>query len=371
MATTYAQPQFGSLDFYAKELNGFALAVKEDVLNAGKPTDQHTPDRPIFRRILKKNGGKLKMLPPSLVIRHDVEYKANIQSTAMSLSNDFVDKDYTPTDNVTAAHYFWIQRAFRVTLPKVRFDNSQGNAKTLYSYFEQNWQELIKSRNTKMNDILWNGDSSGAEKVFGINDVLRTSVSTDPAKGAVGGLSAVTYDWWRPNYVNFNHAYKTTTSGATQVDLLHTEAGVSMLALWNDCTNNDDGDETGSPDLFVCNEVLQAYLHDLGDNMKRFFIHEDRFKLDLPDALTFRGAQVIFDRNVPAASGGAYGRGFFLNTSFWDFVGCEGIWQQQGPKEGVPGKEAWAWPEYSQYTQVWKGLRYHGTIDNVLAAAVS
>jgi hypothetical protein len=136
----------------------------------------------------QESGGRFVQLP--------LEY-GNNSTTKFFSPYDTIDT--TPGEFALPAIYQWRQVASSATISDVeKVENS--SKEKLFSLMEGRIRQAVRSMvNLVGSEIYSDGTSFGGNTFIGLAAGISTTPTVDPASGAVGGVSAVTYSWWRNN----------------------------------------------------------------------------------------------------------------------------------------------------------------------------
>lgn len=231
-----------------------------------------------------------------------------------------------PQDGMTTAFYPWCEIGGTISISRREERQNSGEAAIL-KLLEKKIMQAEMSIKAKVNQQLLQGTVSSSTFVPG-NDVkdmfplgyfIRYAPATDPTTGGnVGGISAATYDWWRPNLCNL----ATTVASAHKFGLaVTTWAGlkIGLKRLYNFCSRGADG---SGPNLIVANqETYEAYESALEVNLR----YSDTKLADMGfDNIKLKGSTMIWDELVPDLYSGTtsltVGTAFYLNTKFYKLV---------------------------------------------------
>ena len=340
-------------------------------------TNVITPNKPWWAKMRELGGGAIETRDPNIHgMVERLMYSTPDQIQTLSRSRDTQDISYDTPEVETEARYDYFLDVIHLTLGTFERLNTMGET-AIVDHIGRKKKSLEIAQKNALNDRFWNGRVSGSEVMFGLNDVLnRISMSTDPAKGAIGEINTADTgaSFWRPNVVDFGGAYKIIDSGTTRTNLLNGPTN-SLLSLWILCSNNDtEGDghmedgskqsgQEGEPDFLLCNETLYQQMLDLVDNRLLFQNKEAQFQTGIIEPL-YRSAMILRDPSVPTLVADE-GQGYFYNTNAAKFVFAKGIERSWGNMEPVPGKTAVGWPMMTQYGMVYNDLRKLGLIHGI------
>ncbi len=128
--------------------------------------------------------------------------------------------DITHAERFTAAEYDWKSIAGSVNLDKETIDKNYGNDVKLFDYVEGQIKNLQASMQEFTNDAIIQSKAAGSKLPLGILDLVQDAPGSDPAVGAIGGISVTGNPWWQNQYVDqAGAAFGTDPSGAGQANL--------------------------------------------------------------------------------------------------------------------------------------------------------
>lgn len=222
-------------------------------------------------------------------------YGFNSTTTAYNLS-DYID--LAPQEAVTAAQYKWANIVSAVTIFGEEEMANAGDAK-IQDFVQSKIMQAELSIRRYMNAAVY-GDGTGA---FGANPdglanlVFATTTPADPAGGAVGGISAVTYPFWRNN--------ANTTAGLSYASFgsMGTSAPDHQLRMYHLCT-----DGSIKPTLLLSDYSVYESYH---QNAAAHYRVMETAKMDLGfEHVMYKGTPWAPDFDCPT------GFQYFLNTQF-------------------------------------------------------
>lgn len=345
-----------------EDLNEFTMYILRDT--DGEPTDTITPNNELWRRMRQKNSGMIERRPPGQGPVEDLLYATPSRSHHLSISHDLQPEEYTPIEVITQAKYEWVSKWSNLTIGRHEFNNSQGR-NAFANLVQKKKKALEKGVQNELAATVWDGQTVGNEKVFGLKELIQQDPSSNPARGTIGGIDATAGNatFWRNQTKDFDGAYKTIESGRTRTALLSEDAN-SMLRLWMECSNNDAGNtEDGRPDLMPCNDVFYQQIANLAEEKLIFMNKEDKFQLGI-DGFWFRSGPIFWDPLCPTLDSGK-GNVYFLNTSAISWVFAEGLEKEWGEMAKVPGMTGFYWPMGTQYSIVCNDRRKLGVLYGV------
>lgn len=226
-----------------------------------------------------------------------------------------------PTDGITQAAFEWRQMASPIVYNmKEVIQNEQRLTDLVKARIQQSelgiqegWAQAFWWGAQPQGGNIYDPRTSPVNGSYGINPLPLMVYYGTPAR-TVGGLSEVTYTWWRNHY---------TTSIATTYSAYMLE----LESLYNTCALGTGG----PPNLMIMDQVsYQLFIHAYFSVYKA---HPDAVDQSYPFvAKKFFNAKVVMDDKVPDVYTGApgtqvggvvdsstmtYGSCYFLNTKFF------------------------------------------------------
>lgn len=131
---------------------------------------------------------------PGRQIVFPLNYKKN-STTAWYDGYDTLD--ITPQEPFTAAVYDWRRFAGSVNLSNSDLDKNSGDKWKIVDFMKVNMENLRASLGEDLSLKLIGTRGAGTKEAFGLLDLVKDDPTTNPAGGNVGGIDAVTNDWWR------------------------------------------------------------------------------------------------------------------------------------------------------------------------------
>lgn len=337
-----------------EQLDKFALSI----MNAKSPdqVDIVTPRHPLWRMLEEKKAkGMSGTEPIGKGPVRDFLYETEDHSTDISATSGIKDFDYTEREGETQAQYYWVIHYETVTLDEAVYITNAG-ALQLFDILTRDKRKAEKAFRNKQVDRLWNGVTVGRNKMWGLKDIIRFDPTTDPSRGAVGGITAVDGQaWgtkWRNQATNYNDVSVDWRSGGKFRTFVDDDTSSSTFYdLWYDCSNHEKGEmEEGQPDLIPCNKAFMKALNS---------IIQDRIVLQDLDkthrlgvkGYDYRGAMIFEDPSVPDdPNTSTYGVAMLVNTNVVEWLYAAGVDSGWSPLARVPGKTAFACHRKRVYT---------------------
>lgn len=336
------------------QIDDFLLGVRHKMAKED-PTDIITPKYPLFMKMEKASISAIVEENPGHGPVRDVYYQTEDRYTELSKSNQIESRDFRTQEHSTRAQYDWYMLINTLYISKWEWENLK-TPEELVNVIARKKKGTDKSHRNLHVTRLWNGYTLGNEKLFGLKDAIRFTTTSDPARGAIGGLSVDDLPTWTNVSKNFNAAYQTFVSGAETQTFLD-EGANSLLSLYSDVTYVDQ--EAGnylicanSPYWRVCNKLARAGIMMYDTNAK--------VELGVP-GIAFQGATIFEDRNVPDdPNTSTYGVAFLLSTDCLNWVYSKGIRMRWSDSVNHIVDTAMSWDKVSQFTIAYSDLRRLG-----------
>lgn len=195
----------------------------------GALADNVTKNNAILRAV--KRSGTMRTVSGGDVILQELEYAEN--STYKRYSG-YETLDISPQDVITAASFDYKQTAVAVTISGLEQLKNAGRERQieLVSARVKNAERTMANRMSE--DLYSDGTSDSSKQIGG----LQHLVPNDPTTGTVGGISRVTWSFWRP------YVYDATTDGGGSATAGNIQT--YMKRVWNQLRRGTD-----KPDLIL------------------------------------------------------------------------------------------------------------------------
>lgn len=339
------------------ELNDFVRAMERK--RSKTLTDIFTPNHPLFM-MLEKHGGVTKENPGQGPVR-DVRYARVRRTKKLSRTQKTVEREKADSQTTTTAQYQWVMHLNTLFVDRYTFLNTQGGDAQV-KYLSERMDERDMDMKIQMVEDLWSGDTVGSTAQFGLQDFIQFDPTSDPARGAIGGLSVAEFPTWANQYANFNAAYATYTGGAQVSTFLDTGTN-SLGTLYRNCSNNPLGTMAeGQPNLIAANEAMIRYCEGLaragllmkcGGGTNDFGI----------DGFRFKNAIIYWDPDCPNdPNDSSYGVGFLINTRSLEVVYAKGLERMVDDRDKELTDGSYTWDITSQWTTTCNDRRKNGVL---------
>lgn len=231
------------------------------------------------------------------VIRRPLMFAFN--DTVSSYSGyDLIDT--TPQEGFGWAEYEWRQHAGSVTISGEEVKKNSG-AKQLINLLQAKVDQLKLSIADDMNAMLWSdGTGNNSKDMLGLQAIVSDSVT-------LAGIAPGTYTWWK-SVVEAGPADLTDVSGVETLNDVYNTIRVNRSKVDVEFTTQDN---------------FQAYEALAVPNIR----FQDLKAADLGfETIAHKGAEVIFEPDVPAPGGSGGGYWYFLNSDRLEFVQHANSW---------------------------------------------
>lgn len=256
----------------------------------GKLADNVTKNNAILFRLKQK--GRVKPASGGRTIVQELEYAEN--GTFMFYSG-YEPLNVSTSDVITAAEFDWKQAACAVTISGLEELQNASDEKII---------DLMEARignaeKTMSNNIALgmyaNGTGTGGKEIGG----LQLLVADSPGSGTVGGISRLTYSFWR------NYSFDATTDGLAAATSANIQSYMNRVYLA--IARGRD-----HPDLIMAdNNYYRLYLESL-QTIQR--VTNTEMASAGFDNLKYMGADVVYDGGI--GGGCPTNHMYFLNTDY-------------------------------------------------------
>lgn len=274
-----------------------------------------------FLALLRQKGA-VEYQSGGVAIQIPLMYEAN--NTVKSYSK-YETLNTTPSDGITSAFFPWCELGGTISIARLEERQNSGEA-ALLNMLKSKTTQAEMSMKAEVNRQLIQGtvstltfvNGNDAKDMFPLGYFMRKAKATNPLTSNVGGISNVTYDWWRTRVGDFG------SGGATSADFnvtVSTRAGLKtyLYRLWNFCSRGADG---SGPDIILSDQVTFETYEMALDAQKQFV---DTNIADLGfDNIKLKGGVMVWDELVPDVASGTtsltYGSVFMINSKFYKLI---------------------------------------------------
>ena len=274
-------------------------------------------------------------------------YGFNSTTTFYNMA-DYID--VSPQEAVTAAQYKWALLTSAITLFGEEESQNSGEPK-IQDLADAKLRQLEYSVARAINQAVY-GDGTGS---FGAapdglsNLIFPTATPADPSGGAVGGISAVTFPFWRNNANTSPGTFAANGS-------MGTGTPDYQLRMWNLCT-----DGNMHPNVILSDYGTQeSYNINAGGKYRTV----DTANVDLGfSTVDYKNVPWVADRDCtsPGATGGTQ---FYVNTEFLHGVIDPSRWFQPTPWMPIIGQDGKVMRVHMRYNIVCTNRLLQGVIQN-------
>src|SRR3990167_309729 len=272
----------------------------------GKPTDNIFTSRALFYALGK--GGFKEQADGGRLIEHTLSYAEN---TNFRSYGEFDELDTTRINTFDAARFEWKIAAGTVIYSELeRLRAAAGNRK--FDVIAEKLQNGKDSHIADLNRQMWSDGTGNSSQDIGGVQLL---ISTTPTTGTRGGISSVTWSFWRSRQ-------KSGAKTSADFDNLRS----SWTTTYNQCSLG--GLKKKPTSVITTRTVFEGYEGSQVQNVRygREDRHKDGDAAFLNEALMFKGADVFYDEDAP--SGNAY----FVNDENLKCVYLKGGWMNMYPE---------------------------------------
>jgi len=254
-----------------------------------KEIKDNVSERIALLRYMKRRGN-MQTEDGGLTIACPLDYTEN--STYQRYS-DWDTLNISASDVISAAEYQWRQVAINVVASGRELRINSGGSR-IVNLAKARIKNALRTFNNNFSSDMYSAGTL-TNQVNGLQAIVA-----DAGTGTVGGIDSGTWTFWA-NTVRDASANSVTVSATTiEPDM--------MLPLWLELDRGPDD----HPDVIVMDNVYYQYFEASQVSIKR---HNDRSSADAGFvALKYKGADVMYDANVPAS------HGYFLNTEYLKLV---------------------------------------------------
>lgn len=251
----------------------------------GKLADNVTKNNAILSRLSSK--GRIKTAAGGRTLVQELEYAEN--GTFLWYSG-YEPLNISPSDVITAAEFDWKQAAVAVSISGLE-ELQNASDERVIDLLESRIGNAEKTMSNQISIGMYaTGTGNGGKEIGG----LRLLVPDDPTQGTVGGISRVTYGFWR--------SYVKTGTAATSANIQSLMNQVYLtIARGRD-----------HPDLIIAdNNYYRFYLESL-QTIQR--VTNTELASAGFDNLKYMGADVVYDGGI--GGGCPTNHMYFLNTDY-------------------------------------------------------
>jgi hypothetical protein len=264
----------------APSLGQVTASVFEKVAGAGPEDNVFTSQALLY---LLKRGKGFRALDGGRLIEEDIEYAEN---TTFRSYSDLETLDTTRIDVFDAARYDWKEVGGTVVysnLEKLRAQGSSAKFDLIAAKVNNAKQSMFAVLNRQ---FYGDGTANGGKDIGGLGLLVPTTTTS----GSPGGINRATFTFWRS---------RSNSGAGTAFSILR----ASMRTTYNECSK---GAQDEQPEWIVFDSTSFAGYESTLVSNERFTSQTKTGKVDggfRNDMLQFKGADVTFDEDCPAATG--------------------------------------------------------------------
>ena len=199
--------------------------------------------------------------------------------------------DTTPQDNQTAAYYEMRQKSASIAIDGFSLRQNSGKHQ-LINLLKTKVGEAEDSMAEEIGMDLWRIAPASAKAILSIPSFIKLAPQTTDAQSP-GGFSAVTYSWWRNQYLA-----STATTWAMMV--------AQMRKLYNDCSKGSKKNAGGPPDFAVASQEAYEYVENHMATKERYIDADSvggKARSVGFENIRFKNCNLFWDEFVPDAYG--------------------------------------------------------------------
>lgn len=246
--------------------------------NRSAATADNVTENNALLRALKKRG-RIKTVDGGHVILQPLTYAENssfIRYAGYELLN------VSPSDVISAAEFDMKQAAVAVTMSGREMLQNAGSERIIDLMETRIENAEATLQNNISTDLYSNGTADNGKQIGG----LQLLVADDPTTGTVGGISRVSFSFWR------NKKYQCTTDGGSAPSAANIRR--MMNALYNQLVRGTD-----KPDLILADDTFYGYYESSLQDIQRVTQTTDVDGGFV--SLKYKGADVVLDGGVGSA----------------------------------------------------------------------
>ena len=242
-----------------------------------------------------KRRGNMMTEDGGLTIACPLDYAEN--GTYQRYS-DWDELNIAASDVISAAEYQWRQIAINVVASGRELRINSGGSR-IVNLAKARIKNALRTFNNNFSADMYSAGSL-TNQVNGLQAIISNA-----GDGTVGGIDSGTWDFWANKVQDDDSPLQ--GGGAVTVSASTIENQM-MLPLWLALDRGPDD----APDLIVMDNIYYQFFEGSQVSLKR---HNDRASADAGFvALKYKGADVLYDANVPASTG------YFINTEYLKLV---------------------------------------------------
>lgn len=197
--------------------------------------------------------------------------------------------DQEPAQTAQPLIYRWRYLGGAISVAQTELLENRGQA-ALWDITESRMRQLIRTMNLVLGQELYSdGTNYGGKTIVGLAAGISTTPTSDPASGAVGGLSVSSFPFWQNNAL--------TSAGSFAANGVKGSANDYVLTMWHNCT---DGNIKTPTAILSAQDVFEYYHRTLLGTV-RYLDPVDNKQGDLAfRTLQYNGRPWMWDRLCPS-----------------------------------------------------------------------
>lgn len=252
---------------------------------------------PILDRMYR--GGAAAVKGGGVRIDVGVRYGANPGSQWYSGADVL---DMTPFESNTMAKYDWKQLHLPVTYTGEELRKNRGEAQMLDLVQEKIAASQLTARKVVDLAMCSDGTANDGKVILGLEALVSTTPTSDPAAGAIGGIAVSGNAWWQNSAVTSFGSFAANGPKGTAQDL--------FINAWDTVSDGAD-----TPDVIYSSQDVYEFYHRANLGAVQIIMTPNATgTLSFP-SLKYMGADWYWSRNIVS------GRAYFLRPAddfqFW------------------------------------------------------
>ncbi len=237
-----------------------------------------------------KRRGNMQTEDGGLTIACPLDYAENATYQRYS---DWDTLNIAASDVISAAEYQWRQVAINVVASGRELRINSGESR-IVNLAKSRIKNALRTFNNNFSVDMYSAGTL-SNQINGLQALIA-----DAGTGTVGGINSSTFTFWKNKVRDASDNTVTVSATTIETDM--------MLPLWLQLDRGPDD----HPDLIVMDNTYYQFFEASQVSIKR---HNDRSSADAGFvALKYKGADVLYDANVPSS------HGYFINTEYLKLV---------------------------------------------------
>lgn len=281
-----------------------------------------TPDHPLLR-FLEKTGGIGRETPGRATVEN-IRYATQKHITTLTQQSGLKSRSLSEDKSITRAHFpiHMLVQDFMIDYWTYEMATSSVD---MMGVVQQRLQGLDEGLDEEVVDRVWNGYTEDGVRQWGIKDMIRFDVSSDPDHGPLGGIGIADIPTWVNQSYNYDApVIQWNSAGAITQEILSGDNG--WLETYIACSlRSKESKAQSQPNLIAVNGVMYRRLMQLQRN--QLVVRDELGSKELGvDGFRFQNALVYHDPDVPDDPNNSdYGVAFMMNTRIMKLCFIKGI----------------------------------------------